>query len=486
MGSMGDRGSKELIMSEAHDETNPVPLWQAVLYSALAGGMAWGIRGQYGHETGAMIAGLLVSLVLTLLFCSEWGSLPTARAVAWCTVAMGVGGTMTYGQTIGLTQNADMIGNWAAFRWGMLGLSIKGGLWIGFAGLFLGMGLGGTRYRSIELLLLMLGLVGMYFLGMVLLNSPFDPERQRLPWLYFSESWDWKSTGVAPRREYWGGCLLALAAGILYAGWRRRDALAWRMALWGLLGGAIGFPGGQCLQAYHAWNPEVFSQGFWIKLDPCMNWWNWMETTFGAVMGATLGLGLWLNRKRIRPPEAPDSDAIPAAAEWAILILFAASLLLVEFTDMEWIEALLDIGLAMTVIPIAAVAGGRWWPYWMAFPLTLLPIAGKTILELAYEKPAIPVAAGWTVYGVLPMAISILSATWFMRQARQGQSGVEFARLGLLLSAWTYYLLNFAFFRFPWPWAEWTGRTPNNIVFTICVFALTILALTRPRIISRS
>ncbi len=32
--------------------------WQAVLYAALAGGMAWGIRGQYGHETGAMIAGL--------------------------------------------------------------------------------------------------------------------------------------------------------------------------------------------------------------------------------------------------------------------------------------------------------------------------------------------------------------------------------------------------------------------------------------------
>lgn len=36
--------------------------WPAVLFPALAGGMGWGIRGQYGHETGAMIAGLLVSL----------------------------------------------------------------------------------------------------------------------------------------------------------------------------------------------------------------------------------------------------------------------------------------------------------------------------------------------------------------------------------------------------------------------------------------
>jgi hypothetical protein len=38
--------------------------WRPVLFGALAGGMGWGIRGQYGHETGAMIAGLLVSLVL--------------------------------------------------------------------------------------------------------------------------------------------------------------------------------------------------------------------------------------------------------------------------------------------------------------------------------------------------------------------------------------------------------------------------------------
>ena len=34
-----------------------------MLFTALAGGMGWGIRGQYGHETGAMLAGLLVALV---------------------------------------------------------------------------------------------------------------------------------------------------------------------------------------------------------------------------------------------------------------------------------------------------------------------------------------------------------------------------------------------------------------------------------------
>ena len=59
----------------------------------------------------------------------------------------GFGGNMTYGQTLGLTQNAPVIGNWEALRWGLLGTTIKGAIWIGFAGLFLGMGLGGKRYR---------------------------------------------------------------------------------------------------------------------------------------------------------------------------------------------------------------------------------------------------------------------------------------------------------------------------------------------------
>ncbi len=53
----------------------------------------------------------------------------------------------------------------------------------------------------------------------------------------------------------------------------------------------------------------------------------------------------------------------------------------------------------------------------------------------------------------------------------------HFARIGLLLCTWMYFLLNYAFFRFPWPWAEWTGRTPNGIIFTVCAVGLTLAAL---------
>ena len=53
---------------------NP-PLWLVMITSAMAGGMGWGIRGQYGHETGAMIAGVLVSLILVFLFCPNNNSI---------------------------------------------------------------------------------------------------------------------------------------------------------------------------------------------------------------------------------------------------------------------------------------------------------------------------------------------------------------------------------------------------------------------------
>jgi len=110
-------------------------LFSAVLATGMAGGLGWGIRGQFGHESGAMIAGALTSLTLVLLFVPRASVLKAARAVAWMTVAIGIGGSMTYGQTIGLTHDHEihqtldrqLNGNSEALRWGMIGLLIKGG-----------------------------------------------------------------------------------------------------------------------------------------------------------------------------------------------------------------------------------------------------------------------------------------------------------------------------------------------------------------------
>jgi MFS family permease len=229
---------------------------QAVVIVSMAAGLGWGIRGQYGHESGAMIAGALASLSLILFFTPNATSLAAARAAAMMTVGIGIGGTMTYGQTVGLTHDQELVGNWEALRWGMIGLATKGGLWIGFAGTFLGMGLGAVKYRPWEMLGLMLALIGALFLGKWLLNTPFDPANRVLPWIYFSDSWYFEpdKTDLKPRPEIWGGLAVALATLLAYTVTVRRDWMSLRMGITGLIGGGIGFPFGQSIQAYLAWN----------------------------------------------------------------------------------------------------------------------------------------------------------------------------------------------------------------------------------------
>ena len=451
-------------------------MWEACLYAALAGGMAWGIRGQYGHETGAMIAGLLVSLVLTLLLCPRCGSLGVARAVALCTIAMGFGGSMTYGQTIGLTQNQLLVGNYDALAWGMLGLSIKGGLWIAFAGAFLGIGLSGVRYRSLEMLILMLALTGLFFLGVKVFNEPFSPESKRLPMLYFSEAWVWNPEGVLkPRKEVWGGMLVSWLGLIAYSTVVKKDVLTPRLALWGLAGGALGFPVGQSLQSFHAWNPEIFKVTYIKELDSFLNWWNLMETTFGAIMGGLLGLGLWLNRERISVDGNSEVRDMPWLLEFTLIGVHVGLLVCSEFLRVPFVSSLYTYGLPLGLIPIVCVVQGKWSPFLMTLPIPLIPIAGKTLREVATKQGAISLELGSIVYVVIPLLMTTAIALVFALRSKRSVEARSYLRWGLIANAWLYFSLNFAFFGFPFVWSEWTGRTPHALIFAVCLLGITIL-----------
>jgi len=451
----------------------PSLLWTLVL-TAAAGGMGWGIRGQYGHETGAMIAGVLVGLVMALLFCQSYSSLFAARLVALTAIGISFGGAMTYGQTIGLTHDIELHGNWAALRWGMLGLSIKGGVWIGLAGLMTGVALGGKRYRPLEMLLVFIFLMGLYLAGLYLLNEPFDPEARRLPRIYFSDDWYWEpdKADLQPRRECWGGLLAALAGFWAYVAFVKRDPIARNLALFGFASGSVGFPLGQSVQAYHSWNAETFRQGWFAGIEPYMNWWNTMETIFGAVAGLGLGLGVWLHREGL-PPPPEDQVELPPAAEAVLLAAHAAAIAAWNFMSFPQLDRFADQSLAMGLVPVALTVGGRYSPYLIALPVVALPICGKTLRELAYEHAEISPAAGWALLVVLPMIILTAAALWLAHLGRRGASGQSFARWSLLLTSWLYFSLNFAFFRFPWPWQSPTARTPSAIVFAVCLMLLT-------------
>ena len=143
---------------------------------------------------------------------------------------------MTYGQTLGLTQDAPLIGNIAALRWGLIGTFIKGSIWIGFFGLFLGLGLGGKKYSPIEIILILFVSVFFLYLGIYILNEPFDPENKELPFIYFSDDWYWEpGENLKPRREQWGGLALALSFLLSYISVVKKDILARNMTVWGML-----------------------------------------------------------------------------------------------------------------------------------------------------------------------------------------------------------------------------------------------------------
>ncbi|MFO1003855.1 MAG: hypothetical protein U0936_26285 [Planctomycetaceae bacterium] len=454
-----------------------VPWWQSVLLCGLAGGMGWGIRGQYGHESGAMMAGLLVSSVVAMLFlrgADGWG---TVRAIAWCTVAIGFGGSETYGQTIGLTQNPYLIGNFSALSWGLIGLAIKGSLWIGFAGCFLGMGLSGVTYSRREMLAIVVAMPLLYAIGVRLINSPFDPANQQLPAIYFSETWDWKPDGeVKPRFEAWGGLFLAMIGLLIHCGVVRRDRLAARLGLAGLIGGGLGFPAGQCLQANHAWNRPWYETGFLKSLDPHVNWWNMMEITFGGIMGATLGFFVWKNRHLIRIP-LPTVPAQAKIVDGFLFLIHVTLLLLSEFAGVAWVDALYGVGFCMGAIPLVACVQSQRWPFLLTMPILVLPIAGKTVRELVYKESAISAFPGWLLYFVLPMCGTCLFSLYLIRLCEKGADGRALGARLLMFGAWCFFLLNYAFFRFPWPWQEWTGRTPSGIIYLICIGSLTIAAI---------
>lgn len=439
---------------------------------AAAGGMGWGIRGQYGHETGAMLAGVLVGLIVLLRFTPHVGSLAGARAAAMFAVAIGVGGSMTYGQTIGLTQDPKLIGNWSALLWGMLGLGIKGGLWIGIAALLLGAGLSGTRYRWWEWLLVLSALMGLHALGVMMLNRPFDPANRQLPWIYFSSDWRWASEEEwKPRPEVWGGYLLSFVGLIVYLGGVRRDRFAWKLGMWGAAGGFIGFPLGQCLQAFYGWNREWCRTMTWTAN---INWWNMMEITFGAVMAAFIAIGLTLHRSDIRPIES-DRNASPGSIAWeyGLLALHAGLLITAEFTpEIPWLSRLYEDGIPLLFIPLVLASSGRIASYYLLLPIVLVPVAGKTIRHLGYQEPQLSVPIAWLIYGVVPVATMVAMAYYSSRRGEDETAG-KFASRGSLTATWIYFALNFGFFRFPLPWNEWTARTPSNLIFLACALALT-------------
>ena len=113
------------------------------LFVALAVGLGWGIRGNFGHQLGAMLPGALLGLSLGYVSGQErmFRLLPLLGFIG--AVSMGLGGTMSYGILHGYASSPNFVN--AAY--GFLTLFLEGAAWGGPCGAALGLLLEDERVK---------------------------------------------------------------------------------------------------------------------------------------------------------------------------------------------------------------------------------------------------------------------------------------------------------------------------------------------------
>ena len=334
------------------------PLWHWCLLGAIAMSLGWGLRGSIGGGSlGAMIPGAMIGLVLCLLLNRHSDA---ALVAAFAAIGVGFGGQETYGQTVGLSLLPE------TFWWAILGFVVKGAVWGLLGGAFIGIALDRHRYTTAQLLagfgIMVLGT----WLGWQYLNSP--------KLIYFSNRFD------RPREEVWAGLWLG---GLLLLAWLR-SRIPSLFALYGAIGGGIGFGVGASLQP--------LGRAVWAGMP--LGWWKAMELTFGGLLGLAYVLCAW----RLRDQLAGAASTAPPP-----LKLRRAS---------GALAALLAIGLA--------IVAGQYLPVRFDYTIAGAVLASLVLFSesLAWQTAitATVAAFGWDfldyqTFAPLPLAWTILVAT---------------------------------------------------------------------------
>ncbi len=270
------------------------PLWLWCVFPALTMSLGWGLRGYIGGgPLGAMIPGAMIGLALCLLLNRESES---ALVAAFAAVGVGFGGQETYGQTVHISTIPE---TWA---WGMTGFTIKGAVWGLLGGAAIGIALTRERYRNSQILSGLALMVLGTWAGWKLINQP--------KLIYFSYLLD------KPREELWAGLLLGGICLLAWLSWTAGARLPWAFALWGTLGGGLGFGLGAAIHIWGRANLPLFPFG----------WWKTMEFTFGALLGLAYGYCAWRHRNELAPPQqvVPERHSLPAALAFTAVGIFTA------------------------------------------------------------------------------------------------------------------------------------------------------------------
>lgn len=291
-----------------------------VILAGLAMSLGWGIRGDYGHEAGAMIPGAMLGLSICLASGREdWWR--RASLMGMCgAIGWAFGGQMSYARITGYTASSSL----PDVFYGYACLFVIGGLWAGIGSAILALSV--TRPAAfLERFARPLASLWLVWFALSLsratswlsdrwsLNDTdwvgaisalavagtwallFPPDRSACGLIAVLAGGWWAGYLVLtallglhmtpPRSDNWAGCVGLFTALLLYLH-RRQDRAAGMLAGYGFWIGGMGFVLGNILNMLGRaqWGPV----GRYEVLHG-LDYWKWMEQSFGLLMG--LGVG---------------------------------------------------------------------------------------------------------------------------------------------------------------------------------------------------
>ncbi len=339
-----------------------------ILLTALSLSIGWGIRGNFGHEIGAMIPGALAAIAVVLTVGRDDWMRRIAYFAFFGAIGWSFGGSMSYGQVLGYTHSGHSL----SILYGFASLFLIGFLWGAFGG-------AGTAFpavldrRQLTEFFLPLSVIfvawwaqDLFEEWLVNINSDF---RQQSP-LYWYDT-DWLGVLVAivavgllalvrrrfdnatalilhmavgwwagflllvpvfglrmtpPRGDNWAGCL-GMAVGMLLfferRGWR---SLTQAALLSGFVGG-FGFAFANMLKLIG------------VATGWQTNWHSFMEQSYGAINGIGIAL-VFIQLAKHAKPVTDDPQVRPWTDVYAVaFVLVGMTYLNFRRNPVEWVKA---------------------------------------------------------------------------------------------------------------------------------------------------
>ena len=356
-----------------------------LLFPAIALGLAWAVRGHFGHEWGAAWAGGIGAMaVLLAARRGDWlKRLPVVAllgAVGW-----GVGGMMSYGIVVGYGRGVDFFNVY----YGLAMLGVIGGLYGFIGGGLFGAALETTEMRRPD----WAGLLTQMVAGAM------------LAWGLLIYQLEWFMT--PPRSELWAACL---GAAVALAWYLRREGFmrALRVACYSALGAGFGFAFGNFLQVAGSVSGIAF------------NWWNVMEFSLGFFGGLGMAFAVFTTSW---PESIAPSRSANLLALFVLLLAIPATNLVQAFDASKFQEMAEGLGLSNPAAfsrdqhllgwGILTLFAGTGWMAWRRGQITPLffLFTAFYILE-SYIQKGVFAGAGQLAHYLYAVDFLLLLALW--------------------------------------------------------------------------